>query len=104
MNALLCLYLLPSSPLRSSLLDSEDLANSSCKFDISDIVNFNVYEFKFTGDPPARICLFLSKLVSHSPSVFRCSALEQAQVHAPLFPLKLMGPNLVRVWAVPLFS
>ena len=85
MKALLRSYLLPSSSLRS-LLAFEDLANSSRKFALlvhprlldAGIVDFNVLELKFTGDPPwtfppVRICLFLSKLVklSHSPSELR---------------------------------
>ena len=74
-RALLRPYLLPSSPLRS-FLASEDLASSSWKFALlvyprlldADIVDFNVLRFKFTVSPPwaflpARICLFLSKLV-----------------------------------------
>ena len=73
-------------------------------------MDFNVLEFKFMCTPPwallsVRICLFLSKLVkaSHSPSELRCSVLDHARVHVPSVPSILMGPVLVRVWAVLLF-
>ena len=113
-KALLRPYFLPSSPLRS-LLASEDLASSSWKFALlvhprlvdTGIVDLHIVEFQFAGAlprtfPPVRICLFLSKLPTFLPSYDPLLwSMHSSTLH--LFPFILMGPNLVRVWVVPLF-
>ena len=70
-----------------------------CLLDVG-IVEFNILEFIFMGDPPwtsppVHICLFLWKLVkaSHFPSELWSSALEHAQLHAPSVPFCTGGPK-----------
>ena len=116
-NALLRPYLLPSSPLRS-LLVSEDLANSHGSSPFWVTINCWMWgawilTFWSSNSRVPFLGLFLLFVFIYScrswlklltPLLDYDALLWNMHRCTPhLFPSILMGPSLVRVWAVPLF-